>query len=72
MEWIKIDIFLSKGVIVSPWVFCILLLMAAVGYFLVHKIVNKKWGYTLKREKELEEGNMETAIKRKSNPHDLQ
>jgi len=56
LEWIKIDIFLLKGVIVSPWVFCVLLLMAAVGYFLVHKIVNRKWGYTLKREKEWEEG----------------
>ena len=40
--------------IVSPEVLFIMLLVAAAGYFIMSKIVNKKYGYTKKREKELE------------------
>ena len=40
--------------IVSPEVLFIMLLVAAAGYVIMSKIVNKKYGYTKKREKELE------------------
>lgn len=40
--------------IVSPGVLFIMLLVGITGYFIVNKIVNKKYGYTKKREQELE------------------
>lgn len=46
---------LSGEAIVSPKVLLVLLLLVAIGYLIVHLIVNHKWGYTPKREKELEE-----------------
>ncbi|MCI8771463.1 MAG: hypothetical protein HFH73_09995 [Lachnospiraceae bacterium] len=46
--------FLARDVIVSPWVFLIILLFVVIGYAVVHVIANRKWGYTPKREKELQ------------------
>lgn len=46
---------LSGEVIVSPKLFLAVLLLVAIGYLIVHLIVNRKWGYTPKRENELED-----------------
>ncbi len=35
----------------------VLLAIVGIGYFLVYKIANKKWGYTKRREEELEKEN---------------
>lgn len=43
--------------IVSPAVLFIMICVAVIGYFVMSKIVNNKYGYTKKREEELE--NME-------------
>ena len=48
---------LAGEVIVSPMIVLALVLLAAVGYAVVHFIANRKWGYTKKREKELEEAD---------------
>ncbi len=40
--------------IVSPGILLVILLIVALGYVVVHIIANRKWGYTPKREKELE------------------
>ena len=40
--------------IVAPEVLVIMLFVAVTGYFIMNKIVNRKYGYTKKREKELE------------------
>lgn len=40
--------------IVAPEVLVIMLVVAVTGYFIMSKIVNRKYGYTKKREKELE------------------
>lgn len=40
--------------IVSPEVLFIMLFVVFTGYFIMSKIVNKKYGYTKKREQELE------------------
>ena len=40
--------------IVAPEVLVIMLFVAVTGYFIMSKIVNRKYGYTKKREKELE------------------
>lgn len=41
--------------IVSPEVLFIMLFVVFTGYFIMSKIVNKKYGYTKKREEELED-----------------
>lgn len=41
--------------IVSPEVLVIMLFVVFTGYFIMSKIVNKKYGYTKKREEELED-----------------
>lgn len=40
--------------IISGWVIMIVLLVALIGFLLVYVISNRKWGYTKKRERELE------------------
>ena len=40
--------------IVAPEVLVIMLVVAVTGYFIMSKIVNRKYGYTKKREEELE------------------
>ena len=40
--------------IVAPEVLVLLLFVAVTGYFIMSKIVNRKYGYTKKREEELE------------------
>lgn len=40
--------------IVSGWILLVVLLVVALGYGIVYVIANRKWGYTPKREKELE------------------
>ena len=40
--------------IVAPEVLVIMLFVAVTGYFIMSKIVNSKYGYTKKREEELE------------------
>lgn len=45
---------LSGKTIVSPWVVLVILIIVIFGYILVNFIANRKWGYTPKREKELE------------------
>ena len=46
--------FMSEGNIISVPVLLIMIVVIIIGYLLVNYIVNKKWGYTEKREKELE------------------
>lgn len=40
-------------VLISPWMLLVFLI-AALGYGIVQHIAGRKWGYTPKREKELE------------------
>ena len=44
--------------IVSGWVIVVVLLVAVIGFGIVYFISNRKWGYTKKREKELENINL--------------
>ncbi len=55
MEIIRKRVNMRGKVIVSIPVLFIVLVIIIVGYLLLQKIVNKKWGYTKEREKELEE-----------------
>ncbi len=48
---------LAGEVIVSPGILLLLVFIVAAGYAIVHFIANHKWGYTKKREKELEEAD---------------
>ena len=48
---------LAGEVIVSPGILLLLVLIVAAGYVIVHFIANHKWGYTKKRENELEEAD---------------
>lgn len=59
-------VFLAGQVITSPWVFLVILLVVALGYGVLHVIVNRKWGYTPNREKELEKDEYCHAQSRKS------
>ena len=45
---------MDEGNIISVPVLLIMIVVIIIGYLLVNYIVNKKWGYTEKREKELE------------------
>ncbi len=48
---------LTGEVIVSPKILLVMAVLVAVGKVIVHRIANRKWGYTKKREKELEEAD---------------
>lgn len=48
-------VILSGEVIVSPKLLLVVIFLVAAGYLIVHLAANRKWGYTPKREKELEE-----------------
>lgn len=41
--------------IVIPEVLWVFLLVVVNGYFILHQVVKRKWGYTKEREKQLEE-----------------
>lgn len=41
--------------ILSPEMLAVFLLVAVAGSIILYVIANKKWGYTKKRERELEE-----------------
>lgn len=45
---------LAGKVIVSPWLLLVVLIIVMFGYVVVNYIAKRKWGYTPKREKELE------------------
>lgn len=47
-------VLLSGKMIASPAVILIIFLVAVIGYFLVNTVANRKWGFTKKRENELE------------------
>ena len=49
--------------IVSGWILLVMLLVVVLGYAIVYAVVNHKWGYTPKREKELENIQNNTAEK---------
>ena len=51
--------------IVSIPVLLIVLVVIVIGYLLLEKIVNKKWGYTKEREKELEELDVDAYFNKK-------
>lgn len=42
-------------IILSPELLLLFLLVVVVGCGILHVVANKKWGYTEKREKDLEE-----------------
>ena len=50
-----LKVFLAGKAIASPWMIFVILIMVILGYGVVHLIANRKWGYTPKRERELEE-----------------
>lgn len=52
----------------SGWIWIVVLLLVVLGYGIVHMIANRKWGYTPKREKELE--NIEDDKIKKNNLSD--
>lgn len=56
--------FITGNTMISPGVLLIFLLIVVIGYVLVHIIANRKWGYTSKREKELEK-QLDQFIKEK-------
>jgi len=45
----------GRKMIISMPVIIIVLMIIAAGYTIMQRIIYKKWGYTEKREKELEE-----------------
>jgi len=48
---------LTGEVIVSPEILLVMAVLVAAGTAIVYIIANRKWGYTGKREKELEEAD---------------
>ena len=44
----------SQGMILSPVLLVIFLIVVVAGYAVVNFIANRKWGYTPKREREVE------------------
>ena len=54
--------------IISPGVAGVVLLVVLAGGYLLNSIIQKKYGYTLEREKELEEAREEGASDHKSHP----
>ncbi len=51
--------------IVPPEMLAVFLLVAVVGSVILYVVANKKWGYTKKRERELEEQPDFQQIRRK-------
>lgn len=54
--------------IISPGVAGVVLLVVLAGGFLLNSIIQKKYGYTPEREKELEEAREEGASDHRSHP----
>lgn len=54
--------------IISPGVAGVVLLMVLAGGYLLNSIIQKKYGYTPEREKELEEAREEGASDHRSHP----
>lgn len=54
--------------IISPGVAGVVLLVVLAGGYLLNSIIQKKYGYTPEREKELEEAREEGASDHKSHP----
>lgn len=44
----------SRVVIMSPMLLLVFFAVVIVGYLVVNFVAKRKWGYTLKRERELE------------------
>ena len=57
---------LAGEVIVSPGILLLLVFIVAAGQVMVHFIANHKWGYTKKREKELEEADFSRKAPRQA------
>lgn len=54
--------------IISPGVAGVVLLVVLAGGYLLNSIIQKKYGYTPEREKELEEAREEEASDHRSHP----
>ena len=54
--------------IISPGVAGVVLLVVLAGVYLLNSIIQKKYGYTPEREKELEEAREEGASDHRSHP----
>ena len=54
--------------IISPGVAGVVLLVVLAGGYLLNRIIQKKYGYTPEREKELEEAREEGASDHRSHP----
>lgn len=54
--------------IISPGVASVVLLVVLAGGYLLNRIIQKKYGYTPEREKELEEAREEGASDHRSHP----
>lgn len=54
--------------IISPEVAGVVLLVVLAGGYLLNSIIQKKYGYTPEREKELEEAREEGASDHRSHP----
>ncbi len=54
--------------IISPGVAGVVLLVVLAGGYLLNSIIQKKYGYTPEREKELEEAREEGASDHRSHP----
>lgn len=54
--------------IISPGVAGVVLLVVLAGGYLLNSIIQKKYGYTPEREKELEEAREEGAFDHRSHP----
>lgn len=53
------------GMTLSPEMLAVILVVAVAGSAILYVVANKKWGYTKKRERELEEQPTFWQIKRK-------
>lgn len=52
-------------VVLSPKMILLVIIIVIAGYAVVYFVANRKWGYTPKREKELEEADKLTLPKRR-------
>lgn len=53
------------GMTLSPEMLAVFLVVAVAGSVILYVVANKKWGYTKKRERELEEQPTFRRVKRK-------
>ena len=51
--WMEVDVL--GEMILSPEMLAVFLLVAVAGSVILYLVANRKWGYTKKRERELEE-----------------